>query len=333
MTSTNPSEPIRNVADSTSDPVTSPDDLSGVQDRFRSLTTTDSPSRPEKSPARGPGVSAMDGINGAVGGASSMASDAYNRAPDLGISSTANNAYQRAPDLGVGATINRVFGRGNQTEQDGGIKNEEEDDERVIRSKDDEGDELQNQGSAYNRREESKQKGPSSQDRIGKTQQEIGTETGIPTAAGAGTTASPDDSNKKALEKASSEGKIKKAHVPEDFEALACPTENAGTGKSKGVELKSGPSSKPKGEKDHSRAGSSSGSSRNSQKGGGGNNSERASGIISSDGSPLEMEKRRSFGEKIKDQVKGELKILAGTVTGKDDKVLQGLAIKHGEYE
>ncbi|UZJ51636.1 hypothetical protein CBS101457_000956 [Exobasidium rhododendri] len=338
MTTSSSSAPIRDLADSTSDPIASSDTFEGISDRFGHSTALNF-ARPEKSPAR----RSMDGAhatnNGGTTGLASVgnaASSAYERAPDLGISSTAKSVYQRAPDLGVGATISNILGT-SETSQVGETAEAEEDYEKIIRSPD---NGKQTSGPSkgedvvYDRREESLQKGPSSQDRVGKSQQEIGTETGIPTQAGTGQTVSPDETNRKALEKAKSEGKTRHANVPEDYEATFCPTENAGTGKSKGVNESTHPSRHPSSPKhSNSKPSSPKVSGHHSRKSSSQARDEhrKVANIASSDGSPIEMENRRSFGEKLMDQVKGEMKILAGTVTGKDDKVIQGLAIKHGD--
>lgn len=323
------------------------------------------PARPERSTARGGGLTTMEGVSAA-------ASDAYNRAPDLGISSTANSTYQRAPDLGVGATISSVLGyssngsnaTGQQETSQAQAKApnvDEEDEERVIRNPDERDQSTSSPSTNKNdnnkeqtyssRREESKAKGPSNQDRIGKSQNELGTETDIPTTAGMGTTASADQTNKKALDKANSEGKTNKAHVPEDYEAISGPglhrnTSPSPSPRSSSRQLKGGRDSAPTSPKggtsslpsNNNTASSPKFASRptNSRKSSGNHTASHdtkyVTGLQGTDGSPIEMEKRRSLGEKIKDQVKGEIKIIAGTVTGKDDKVIEGLAIKHGDH-
>jgi hypothetical protein len=326
------SAPTQGLATSSSDPIASPDNGGGSTSNF---------ARPGKSPARVPSEGAT---NGSFSSITNAATGVYNRAPDLGISGTAKSAYQRAPDLGLGATISSLLGTGDAPGTNGqtGAEEDEEDYEKITRSPADQSS-SQKQSSSPNksddavlsRREESLQKGPSSQDRVGKSQQEIGTETGIPTTAGAGSTVSPDLTNKAALDKAKAKGKVHKAHVPEDYEALASPTENAGAGNTKGAV--SGNSNHD--DRQQEQTSSSTTSNRklpSSPKSG--NHSRKSSSqisrreIILSDGSPIEMETKRPFGEKLKDQVKGEMKILAGTLTGKEEKIVQGLAIKNGDY-
>lgn len=342
MTST-PSAPLRKLADNTHDPIASPDNLDVVREQMGGLRAS-SPARPSKSAARGSNGSTHATTTTTMEGVSNAANNAYRKAPDLGISSTVNNAYQNAPDLGVGATINNLLGHGN-----GGVENnyDEEEQEKVIRN----GGGSQSSPSAkeqasnnvvYSRREQSLQKGPSSQDRVGKSQQEIGTETDVPTMAGAGTTVSPDETNRKALEKARSEGRINQAHVPEDYEDLPShATTSHNTAEHTSPVINTNTDSNRKSKEVVSRNGSttqkkSSGHSRKSSSQAGGtksHDSANLNGLLASPGgSPIEMEKRRSFGEKFRDQIKGEMKILAGTVTGKDDKVIEGLAIKHGDH-
>lgn len=330
------------------------------------MSAAHSPNRPERSSARlsatGHSTDHSTEGHGAFGGVTAAASNgvvnAYNRAPDLGITSTANSAYQRAPDLGVGATINRYLGQGeagtdaNSSSTSDYRKepraapaaddNDEYEHDRVIRP--DERRKKQSEGEAETRRQESERLGPSDQSRVGKLQKEIGTETGIPTAAGAGSTASADQTNVKALEKAESKGSVHQANVPEDYEAVYCPTENAGTGKSDHVTDSNHYSSRKEQEGDqrekkgrdsnvtsnrnsgsHDHTSSSSPSEKR--------NSHKSQTFKTSDGNELEMEKRRSLGSKFKDQIKGEIKILAGTVTGNDEKIIKGMHIKEGDHE
>ena len=296
MTST-PSAPLRDMADTTSDPVTSPDDLSGVGDRVRN--TASSLARPEKSSARGEGGVAGMAANG-MSSVSSAATGAYNRAPDLGIGSTASSAYQRAPNLGVGATISSVLGQG----ADSGSHN---DGKRTENVQSGDGGMEPSSGPVSNPVQESEKSGPSDPARVGKTQQQIGTETDIPTHAGLGSTASPDGDNQGAMDKAVADGRVTKAKVPDDYPRLH-PSDTDSPHDDGNAEA--GPTT-------HAHQPERPLESQ-----------EQLAGLASQ----LDVEKKRGLGEKIKDQVKGELKILAGTVTGKDDKVVQGLAIKHGEH-
>lgn len=159
----------------------------------------------------------------------------------------------------------------------------------------------------------------SSQHRLGKSQQELGTEYGIPTRAGVATTVSPDDSNARAMEKYRSNGnKPRQAAVPEDFAPEPCPDDNAGTGKVDDVQKRHA----EKAGATHSRSASGvSNHQRDTPVGG----SRTPQSTSSSE------RKRRSFGEKLRDQVKGEMKILKGSLTNNEETITRGLNIKHGE--
>lgn len=281
------------------------------------------------------------------------------------MSNAANQLYQNAPDLGVSAAISNYMGQG---ESQGGAKEadafDEQEDDRVNRShvhpqaKSADSD-LKQRGSGgggggggggqeveegeggkgdrenETPRQLSERVGPSDKSRVGKSQFQIGTETHIPTSSGDGTTASPDQTNLKAIQKADSQGKTQKAHVPDDYEPLSTPS---GGGSGGGGAAAAGGEGAGAGSKNDSRRPSASANAtgRHTPTASSPSSPRKSSGHyappMASDGSPLEMEKRRSMGEKIKDQVKGEMKILAGTVTGSDEKVLKGLAIKHGEH-
>jgi hypothetical protein len=277
------------------------------------MSTDSSFSRPERSSAR---ASEGGGVTGAV-------------------TNAANQMYQNAPDLGVGATISSYMGYGQAQGQAGGAKRDDfddQEDDRVLPPKDRRGssnNDINNKGAPSKQetpRELSERTGPSNESRVGKSQFDVGTETGIPTNAGLGSTASPDQTNLKAVNKADSQGKINKAKIPHDFEPLST---SGGTALAGGDRRRSSGS-----EQHHPTSPKSKGANGAGYTSPGG--SRKTSGQyvppIASDGSPIEMEKRRSIGEKVKDQIKGEIKILAGTVTGKDDKIIQGLAIKHGDH-
>lgn len=155
---------------------------------------------------------------------------------------------------------------------------------------------------------------------MGKSQKEIGTEYGIPTAAGAGTTVSPDNTNKEAQSKAESNGNSRQAAVPQDFEDRPCPTQHAGS---------STPSYRKARDVNNEKAAAAASSSKRS--------SINGKSSFDAPRSPARSEassggKRRSFGEKLKDQIKGEATIWKGTIKRDDDIVAHGLDIKHGEY-
>lgn len=316
------------------------------------MSGSTTPNRPEKSSARlsGEGVHGSAGGGGVTAAASNglarvgnSASDAYYGAPDLGISSAANRAYQGAPDLGVGATISSVFGQGQASKPQRKLPTEfdDQEDDRVLKSgggekshHDSSVQQTQQENGSENLTawQESEKAGPSDKARVGKSQMQIGTETGIPTTAGAGSTLSPDKSNQQAYQKAISQGKVNSAHIPEDFVEVDCPTEHAGSEKMKSTDTTSshgGGAMPSSGTKGHTRNKSS--STNKPRKSASSNHVTSTPPDLTSDGSSIKMEKRRSFGNRFKDQVKGEMKILAGTVTGKEDKIIQGLAIKHGE--
>jgi hypothetical protein len=250
-------------------------------------------------------------------------------------SNAANQLYQNAPDLGVGAAISNFMGQGQGETQKGADAFDEQEDDRINRINRSKGNGISADsdlkqsgqgGEEETARQLSERTGPSDKSRVGKSQFQIGTETHIPTTSGDGTTASPDQTNLKALEKANSQGKTQKAHVPHDYEPLSAPS-GGGVGSSGAGAAES---------QNDSRRPSAIANGRNTPTASSPSSPRKSSGHyvppMASDGSPLEMEKRRSIGEKIKDQVKGEMKILAGTVTGSDEKILKGLAIKHGEH-
>ncbi|PWN35651.1 uncharacterized protein FA14DRAFT_160707 [Meira miltonrushii] len=235
--------------------------------------------------------------------------NAYNNAPDLGISSTVQNAYQRAPDLGLQSSISRTLGYSNEQGEDTQAQGEQQ-------PKDHPSEEQTDEKKSLSPYEISKQSGPSSQDRLGKTQREIGTEFGIPTRAGAGTTVSPDKTNALAEKRSHSSHhtRPREANVPEDYAPEPCPTKHAGTGKVDGVEHKS-PNAKHE-----KRISNGSATHRKSE-----------SGNQSPQSTTSSERKRRSLGAKLRDQIKGELKILSGSITNNEDKINLGLNIKHGE--
>lgn len=149
----------------------------------------------------------------------------------------------------------------------------------------------------HERVEESRCKGPSSESRVEKSQSQIGTEDGIPTSAGVGTTLSPDD---KAQQSAKAGAERKNAHVPQDFEPVDCPSEFV-TGKT-----------------------NSAGNHRESH-------SSTADEDIADQSNSYGKSSDRKFAQKLKDKIKGGTKVVSGKVRGNDDKVAEGKAIQHGE--
>lgn len=245
------------------------------------------------------------------GGITQSVTYAYQNAPDLGISKTVQSAYQQAPDLGIQSTFSRTLGYSSEEQERGSSQNakRQEEEQRPTEHSSEQKKEL----SPY---EISKQKGPSNQDRLGKSQKEIGTEFGIPTRAGVATTVSPDKTNGLALERSHSSAKTKprQAAVPEDYAPEPCPDKHAGTGKVDGYEHRLANGKKDK------RLSNENGNHQNNQTG---NQSPKSA--TSSE------RKRRSLGAKLRDQIKGELKILSGSITNNEDKINLGLNIKHGE--
>ncbi|PWZ03351.1 hypothetical protein BCV70DRAFT_142798, partial [Testicularia cyperi] len=166
-----------------------------------------------------------------------------------------------------------------------------------------------------------REKGPSDSDRVDKAQSQIGTESGISTTAGAGTTVSPDDDVKEAIEKETSNRKDKSAAVGQDFSDQPCPTADA---------ARDQPTSKPaegkmqfddQGEKQHGNAdavveGQNDGSS----------NADQDDGDAGQDGGNTSG----GLGTKLKNKVKGEAMVIAGKVKKDSEKVEAGKALKAG---
>ena len=281
--------------------------------------------RPPKSSRRNvtPPNSSSGGNKDSTGSISQSAKKAYNQAPDLGLAKSISDAYERAPDLGLQSTVYRVLGydasgEGKEDENVGGNWNHQQEES----SQNQKGEE----DAILDPHEISKQRGPSNKDRIGKSQMEIGTEHGIPTRAGSGTTVSPDKTNKLALKKSHSSEKTKprQAMVPEDYAPIPCPEKNAGTGKTDDIQNKLA-----------SQVGASNISSSSSSSNAENNNTKRLS-QMSGNKTPTSTtssneRKRRSFGLKMRDQIKGEMKIWSGTFTNNEEKIIQGMHIKHGD--
>ncbi|CAO1614838.1 unnamed protein product [Parajaminaea phylloscopi] len=239
---------------------------------------------------------AMTSVTQAVNGA-------YQQAPDLGVTSTIQAAYAKAPDMGVSRGLNRLTGAGA-----GGPEGHDSTADHDVQST--------GQGSitsdspsngaevlAAQRRErieESKSRGPSDDSRLEKSQSQIGIEDGVPTSAGLGTTLSPDA---KAQESAQAGAKRREAHVPEDFENVACPSEHGGNKDAAASRQTSATTTTS----EHEHAGDEA-------------HHHQADG-----------EKQRGLGRKLKDLAKGEAKIISGRVRKDEDKVASGQAIKRGE--
>lgn len=276
-------------------------------------------------------------MQAAVDNVSSTAQQAYNRAPDLGFTQAAQGAYNRAPDLGIQSTINRYSSNNNNNNS-----NHHDDDGSAPHSTSQQlqrppksGERARSNGGAapaidfhaqqQDLRQISKDRGPSSQDRLGKSQREIGTEYGIPTRAGAGTTASPDAKAKEALVKSKKSGKNKpqQAHVPQDYLAEPCPDANAGTGKVDDVQQRHATRRQPSKVANGGGAAAAAADNDRRQASNATQNSKASSTATS--------EKRRSMGVRLRDQVRGELKIIKGSLTNNHETINRGLSIKNGE--
>lgn len=164
--------------------------------------------------------------------------------------------------------------------------------------------------------DEEHERGPSHPDRAERAQKQIGTETGIPTTAGAGTTVSADDDVQPALKKE----KAQQAAVGVDYADQPCPTADARRG---------APSSQPAqgktqfDSKEEQLKGSSQTSSDPSSHA---TNSTPATSAQSSDEQGAHEAKRTALTSKLK----GQAKVVAGKLTRNEDKVEQGKKLKSG---
>lgn len=141
----------------------------------------------------------------------------------------------------------------------------------------------------------------SCESRVGKSQSEVGIEDGIPTAAGEGTTQPQDTTVQQATSKKTTRNQ---ANVPADFEQVDSPSQFAG-GKAEKLPDANG-----------------SATQQNEQ--GAAAQEEATTDAGGSAG-------KRSIGQKIKDGVKGEAKVLSGHIKRDQEKVQAGKAIRKGE--
>lgn len=167
---------------------------------------------------------------------------------------------------------------------------------------------------------EEHERGPSHSDRPSKSQQVLGTETGIPTTAGAGTTVSPDDD---VVEAAKREAQKKKdgrtpANVGVDYSDQPCPT---------GDSRRDQPTSEPAEGKTRfdSKEQQLNGISPESSKSSGGEESGKTDSTAATS---TEGEQEAKAGWKAK--LKGEAKVVAGKLTRNEEKVELGKSIKAG---
>ncbi|EST06075.1 hypothetical protein PSEUBRA_003933 [Kalmanozyma brasiliensis GHG001] len=163
---------------------------------------------------------------------------------------------------------------------------------------------------------EENERGPSKSERPDQAQDKIGTEKGIPTTGGAGTTLSPDEDVQAAVKKNGGS----KAAVGVDYSDQPCPTEDA---------RRDEPTSKPaegktqfddQEEKANGSSENSTGSS--AQK----SDSTAATSTDEGDGASEDAGSKVGF----KDKLKGSAKVFAGKVTRNEDKVEAGKMLKAG---
>lgn len=164
---------------------------------------------------------------------------------------------------------------------------------------------------------EEHERGPSSPSRTSQSQNRIGTETGIPTTAGAGTTLCADDDVVPAAKKEAEMRRNGEAAVGVDFSDQPCPTSDA---------RRPAPSSAPaEGKTDfESREEQLKGSSDVDQTSSDANSNSTAATSTENAG---ESERK---GAGWKSKLKGEAKIMVGKITRNEDKVELGRDIKFG---
>lgn len=166
--------------------------------------------------------------------------------------------------------------------------------------------------------EEEQERGPSKSDRTEQSQSHIGTETGIPTTGGAGSTLSPDDDVQAAVQKNGGS----QAAVGVDYSDQPCPTGDA---------RRDNPTSKPAEGKTQfdSREEQLNGSSESSSGVGSASRAQRSDSTAATS-TGEKNEESGSKGASLKDKLKGQAKVLAGKVTRNEDKVEEGKVLKAG---
>ncbi|EPQ28381.1 uncharacterized protein PFL1_04208 [Pseudozyma flocculosa PF-1] len=353
---TRPSEPIRQLADTTPDPVASDDFLRGREESLsNALGRTNNQSGVHTSSNIGTGASAStssshndesdveDHTAAAAdeGGNKSLVGGVSAAAASVGgaVYAGANNVFQKAPDLGLTAAFSRWTGVGAQTGQDDTAGSTRDDADSTSTA----GNEQEGSTTATAEAKEGveEERGPSNPERLDKPQTAVGTEYGIPTSAGAGTTLSPDLTVREAADREKElrgndqVGGKSAAVVGQDYRDQPCPTADA---------ARAHPTSQPaEGKTDfadqHERErgrteGEGEGDVDSSlrQSGSGGKDSERTLVDDDADGDDDSETARskRSLGAKLKDKIKGEAKVIAGKVRKDEDAVLEGRAIKQG---
>lgn len=172
-------------------------------------------------------------------------------------------------------------------------------------------------------------RGPSDPSRTSAPQNHIGTESGIPTTAGAGTTVSPDDDVQEAYRKETQQNKnqTSSAQVGVDYSDQPCPTSDARRDNptSEPAEGKTTFESREEQLNGNEDVGNGNGSGSGSGSGMG--SSERTQ---STDATSTGVESQGSKSVGLKDRLKGQAKVVAGKLTRNEEKVEVGRAIKAG---
>ncbi|SPO22329.1 uncharacterized protein UTRI_01007 [Ustilago trichophora] len=169
------------------------------------------------------------------------------------------------------------------------------------------------------------ERGPSDPSRTSAPQSHIGTESGIPTTAGAGTTVSPDDDVQEAYRKEKQQNKNQTsfAQVGVDYSDQPCPTSDA---------RRDNPTSEPAEGKTtfESREEQLNGIEDVSNRSGSGSGVASSERIPSTDASSTGIESQGSKSVGLKDKLKGQAKVVAGKLTRNEEKVQVGRAMKAG---
>lgn len=214
-------------------------------------------------------------VGAAVTGMSSGASYTYDS-----VASTASYTYTQATNLVASLT-------GNPATSDESSKTVDNP------AKDEQPSSTTESALPQHPHQEEKERGPSNSDRVGKSQQEIGTEYNIPTAAGLGSTRSCDDDMKPAADKEASQNKAKAAAVGQDYASQPCPDSDESAHKKPADSVDNTAHTEP---------------------------DDDTTGTTSHGG----------LGNKVKNKVKGEAKVISGKIHKDEDKVQLGKSIKAG---
>ncbi|KAN0061015.1 hypothetical protein ACQY0O_006749 [Thecaphora frezii] len=395
-----PSEPIRQLADSTPDPIASDDHLRGHEESLsNALSNTkltgehaESNAAPEQAAAPTTKSGGDHSIVGNVSAAAASVGEA--------VYASAANVFQRAPDLGVTAAISRWSGTGNKhhaattsaqhestaeptaaTEPGALLPTHvtaQTDAEQPIVADDRKAEKglarlepaLPQEGLAESkpapqhehlepesakeaeRAEEAVAAVPAIEQQVAasnpagldkpvtemepQTENKLatettpatatGTETEIPTAAGSGTTLSPDASVRPAAEKerAISDTNVAGAAsqtagaVGPDHSDLSRPAPNAASNVASSV-----PSAHKSESQSEAAAHNDFGPTQSESQ-----NSDHT--LVENDDDHHHKKGGKSFGQKLKEKIKGEVKLLSGHVKKDEDRVVEGKALKQG---